>query len=861
MDADPIPFWRWLGLRPLPVGQSQDLWLGVATVEKLPRDTTDNKLVVRLSALEPLSSQPLLLSTAQRLRGETLRDWSKNVGGEDNDDALDADIDEELSDGLSQISLSGPQRARAARASYQVDVDGFLQAAQRGQSTNALDWRAHGCSPTLSSDAIRLSIFDGGVPGGMKVGDVVSVVVQRRPRPPSKAESTGRPSAAAKASSTPRNARPNEGDGTPRSEREQEQERDAFWSLFAVTVIALTTRRAAAGVRPPVETWFDELQAPSSASSSSYNTNNSSSSSAAAATAASDGGSDALTRWRKRLWMIDACMAPLTAAWAAACHQQDNQQLAQSAVRTLLDIVTPPHTDPANSIIAPELVPTSADWACVARIMSVIVTHQPSWALFTRVLSASVGSPPAGRNGRAAVAGSRASGDDEASQAVLDLLGVAVERCVPQVLVVTIQPPGFSQLLQRLLANGVATTPRASTAMARLFTALARRIPIPSSLRPLTSSASQQLLATASHRLHWLQVPLVPTSADLLSPAWLQHPNLPGLKRASDGHYASPQKYLEALFRLQRADGLRGITEGVSALGRGEKVDERDLEMYDSVQLVGFKVLGSTMQAAVTFKPRRKVKDLAKSGRLMDGSLIAISTNGTFAPSSLLWAVVAPGCDKLLAHNAVILDVLYDGDATEGLAAVRTLLESHRSSQPVRMVESPAFFTSVRYALQRLQLLGRQRALPGAPPIPFEAELVYLGAQQQQQDGDGSSSAATRYALSSSPYASGALAPAAAASGGMQGSLASASASAFEQPQVDPLPKSLFSPPTPSLRNLDLSSLASNYLCDLEFSQREGVSIALRQRLTCVQGPPGASVLLLSFLALLRIRCVVPVHV
>lgn len=474
------------------------------------------------------------------------------------------------------------------------------------------------------------------------------------------------------------------------------------------------------------------------------------------------------------------------------------------------------------------------------KLLMYLLAHEPTWKLFERV--AHTQSSATALQARARLTGDTTlqTGRDDmlkvlryALADVPNLMGVAVVKRVERFIASILAIPAFAR--------------HQATAIAALFSALGSRLPVADALQLKGFSAAPQLLLQqASYKTNWLALPLIPTAEDIRDPSWLRYPQLPGLKSS----YPDVLTYLETLFRLQRADGLEGITTGVSKLSNRQPVDERDLHMYYNLRVLGIRAFGGGVQAAVWFRPRAKVKDLAKAGRLMDGNLLCISTDGLFSPSSLLWGIVAPMCQELLQHQVVIIELIYTGDSSAGLSAIEEIIkyqdDDSAGGRGVQMVESPSFFTSVRYALAKLQLLGRRAdrlqrqaaessrlSSPVAtsaavarvmPAIPFEAELVYLGADARAVPTSGVPASGAHASPPNVAFISG-----------------SAAREAEVQPQqayVAPARGSGHSPAAEYLQGFRLNE-ATQVMLRMDDSQRMGLNNAFKSRISCTQGPPG----------------------
>lgn len=121
----------------------------------------------------------------------------------------------------------------------------------------------------------------------------------------------------------------------------------------------------------------------------------------------------------------------------------------------------------------------------------------------------------------------------------------------------------------------------------------------------------------------------------------------------------------------------------------------------------------------------------------MDGSLVCIAPSGRWGDlAALQWALVAPALGALEA-GMVVLELL-PGAHADATGALEALLTAPAGA--AEMVENPAFFTSSRFALERLQALGAAAAASAAahapdpvaevgPQLPFEQELVHCRLQ------------------------------------------------------------------------------------------------------------------------------------
>lgn len=257
-----------------------------------------------------------------------------------------------------------------------------------------------------------------------------------------------------------------------------------------------------------------------------------------------------------------------------------------------------------------------------------------------------------------------------------------------------------------------------AAAIGALVAVLASRLSVSHGRAPLESSAMRMLHVAAkreSSETHWLDVPLVPTVADIQGGAkWLGPGRLAGLEKV----YPTPQAYLERLFRLLRADALADISLRVGVLARGDPVPDRELRRFTDLRVEGYRARGGAVQVALSFRPVTKPRggNCATAHLLMDGSLVCIAPRGRWRNiAALLWAVVAPARDAL-ERGVVVVEVL-PGTGVDAMDVLRALLTAPPGSS--EMVENPEFFTSARFALERLRALGSANAV-----LPFESELV-----------------------------------------------------------------------------------------------------------------------------------------
>ncbi len=200
--------------------------------------------------------------------------------------------------------------------------------------------------------------------------------------------------------------------------------------------------------------------------------------------------------------------------------------------------------------------------------------------------------------------------------------------------------------------------------------------------------------------------------------------------------YESTDQYLEIAFRILRTDATAQFAAGIRALSEGKTVTERDLRLYQSLKVIACRTSGGAVQAIVSFVARSKRRDL--SDRLMQGNLICISMSGAFTESALIWGVVAAGSSQLLEENAVLIELLYEADNEQaGLHTLEALIAVRVDT--ARMVESPVYFESVRYALEHLQSLGREQSFQGplqsASVLPFFDVLVRHSSQNNVAPG------------------------------------------------------------------------------------------------------------------------------
>lgn len=502
--------------------------------------------------------------------------------------------------------------------------------------------------------------------------------------------------------------------------------------------------------------------------------------------------------------VMDAAASVVVPAAAAAWGSGSGSGSSSAALhgfgvflRGLLRVIADGASDAGSSSDAAEAQTAPLDFA---RLRAAVAPRLVTALMLSRAFRVALS---------ALLASGRSSREDRA--AVVHFLRLTLSLAPERFIIASVLP-----WLQRILTSAGAAAPGRggpgafSVDLVELLVALGDRLPAARALGRGARAAIDVSEAAAlglsvdlqrpSHAVPWLRLPLVPTAGDVLSPTGLVDRNLPRLRQL----YESSDAYLETLFRLLRADGLQGIVEGVGKLSRGTAVDRRDLQLYHSITVLGFRASGSGLQAVVRFEPvgLRPNVDLEASGKLMEGNLLCASLDGSFATHSLLWATVAPNCGHLLKHGVTLLDLLYDEDRDSfaGLGGVRALLQAGTAgpggASRVVMAESPAYFTAIRHALVRLQRLGagmEQRAERESQPVlDEEGDQIRMPHLCLRRELVG---------------------------------LASANPA--------------FRTPPGALDGLEMSTLASHLVSKLDASQRRAVTTALSNRISCTQGPPG----------------------
>jgi hypothetical protein len=333
-------------------------------------------------------------------------------------------------------------------------------------------------------------------------------------------------------------------------------------------------------------------------------------------------------------------------------------------------------------------------------VLSKLLALPSTWEQLQRTLERGIAAPEGAKSVVALLAAAACAADER----VLVAAAPRLERCVAATAAL---PQGCVD----------------PSALGALVAALVARLPTAAAARADTSSALHALRAAAtraSMETPWLELPLVPTVADVRDcPRWLTPGRLIGLESS----YSDAPAYLERLFRMLRADVLADMSNRLLALSRGAFVHDRDLRRFTHLRVEGYRARGSALQIALSFTPATKPRG-GGSVEFMDGSLVSIAPRGLWRDvGALLWAVVVGGefASEALEENVVVVELLC-GAGTDDVDALRALLAAPEGAP--QMAENPVFFTAARFALERLQALGAGVKRACEPSLPFEDELV-----------------------------------------------------------------------------------------------------------------------------------------
>jgi hypothetical protein len=219
----------------------------------------------------------------------------------------------------------------------------------------------------------------------------------------------------------------------------------------------------------------------------------------------------------------------------------------------------------------------------------------------------------------------------------------------------------------------------------------------------------------------WAQLPLLPTMEELVKlPNRGRDATLPLVRKK--GPYASPEDYIDTYFRLLREDCFAGLLQGIQAFREG-KLDDRDMKMWFGVATVGVR-FNHTSSPGLTFAVRLpRIKKGGKASKAPKppgyGSLVCFSDDGGSFDSPV-WCVVRrceEDADK--ACICFVDIVVQNGDQIELSSANSLSMQYARlmKGEDMAMAESPTAYYAYQPVLDALQLTDPQT-------IPFKEELV-----------------------------------------------------------------------------------------------------------------------------------------
>jgi len=109
---------------------------------------------------------------------------------------------------------------------------------------------------------------------------------------------------------------------------------------------------------------------------------------------------------------------------------------------------------------------------------------------------------------------------------------------------------------------------------------------------------------------------------------------------------------MDTNFKLLRAEIYSAIQRGIKDYKTGT-LDQRDMNVYFNVTLVGYYFSQNQFCLALQFNPARPVRNWATSPQLMYGNLLCISPNGKF--EEIIWATVVERNETILNKSNIIM--------------------------------------------------------------------------------------------------------------------------------------------------------------------------------------------------------------
>jgi hypothetical protein len=256
---------------------------------------------------------------------------------------------------------------------------------------------------------------------------------------------------------------------------------------------------------------------------------------------------------------------------------------------------------------------------------------------------------------------------------------LAIARYVPE------RSPRFLPLLEKLTSLG--QVPRQNSWETANFNTfmldVVRRlvVAIPGATEDVTS-------------LSWDQLPLVPTSGEMLNENCSDLRLVPSV--LVNEKYKSEDEYLDTYFRLLRTDCFYNLTTGIRKFVEGE-LDPRDMSLY-RINLDGVQMTSNGIALSIRFVLLGNKKVNWKySSMLMFGNLVCLAINGIFKEP--IWAMIIHRTPEFLEQGIVFISLNSENNRQSDAEVLLAL----RSCQIAIMAESPTYYRAYGPVLRCLQ--------------------------------------------------------------------------------------------------------------------------------------------------------------